>query len=508
MAENTSFVQQYETYPGKTLGNYYLERLIEQLETGPVFLARHIQTKTFHRLHFLALPAGLSSEERLVYLGHFQREAGSLSTLDHPAIFPLQDYGIYQSAPYLVWPDVPLQSLQSMLSQNGPMEAALTSRFIDQISSALEYAHQRGILHLNVHTKNIGIRKDGQLVVSETGLVRMLSPRTAIVTPDQRHELENGTTLLTDAQGKPLCGLSVVSAPAPELLLGQSVNSSADVYSLGALLYFLLTGHRTFRGKTLQEIAQQHLQATVPPLTKWRQDLPARLDALLNKALEKDPGRRFLHPGELANAYAQLVMPAGAQRTPIAMATPTQPSMPKIASLPRTGSPGSAAVSRRRALTLLAAGGSVVAVSAVAIWFARNAGASTPITGNSGTATSAATVAAGGSTSTITGSNANVLARTSDVPVNSSKAFPLQGSNNPGLLIHLPDSQFVAFDSTCTHAGCAVKYNTDNHLLECPCHGASFDPSKNAAVIGGPAPSPLNPVGINVNSDGTITKNG
>lgn len=507
MAENSSFAQQYETYPGKTLGNYYLERLTEQLETGPVFLARHSEAKTLHRLRFLALPTGLTSEERLIYLGHFQREAGLLTTLEHPTLLPLNDYGIYHSSPYLVSPECSLQSLQTMLNQNGQMDVALASRFIDQISAALEYAHQRGILHLNLHMRNIGLRKDGQLVVTETGLLRMLSPKTAVVFPERQHELENGSPLTTDTRGKPLYGLSVVSSPAPELLLGQPISSPADVYELGALLYFLLTGHRVFQGRTLQEIAQQHIQAAAPPLSKWRQNLPGLLESLVSRALEKDPGRRFLHPGEFANAYAQVAVPSGVRRSPVVVAAPTQPALPDFAERPPARQPGSASLSRRRALTLLAAGGGVAAATGIALWLTHNKSTASTTAVTSGGSSPAATVSSDGGNTVTTASGKNVLAKTSDLPVNSAKAFALPNSSNPGLLIHLPNDQFVAFDSTCTHAGCAVKYNTQDHLLECPCHNASFDPSKNAAVVGGPAPSPLNPVGITVNSDGTITRN-
>jgi Rieske Fe-S protein len=160
-------------------------------------------------------------------------------------------------------------------------------------------------------------------------------------------------------------------------------------------------------------------------------------------------------------------------------------------------------ISRRRALTFIASGGgAAAAIAAVAIFGSRYLAGNTSPTLRGPLPTPDAST----SVTNTSGQGKTILARTSDIPPNSAQTFPLSGKNNPGVLIHLSDGRFVAFDSTCTHAGCIVMYITQDKLLECPCHGAIFDPAKNAAVVQGPAQTPLATIAIKVNADGTITQ--
>jgi len=171
------------------------------------------------------------------------------------------------------------------------------------------------------------------------------------------------------------------------------------------------------------------------------------------------------------------------------------------------GGKASMPMSRRR--LILASGGvvAVVAVATIAGIRLSQAATNAPVATNTGntpqTDTGAQNTPSQGNTPGQT-AGGKVLARTTDVALNSAMTFVIANQQNPGLLIHLPDNKFVAFDSTCTHNSCAVNYNPQNHLLECPCHGAVFNPAKGAAVVQGPAPTPLK--SININADGTVTQ--
>jgi len=485
----------FDKLVGATLGNYRLDKLIDKNDLEPVFLARSSKDSGRFLLRVLAVPADLTAEARIVYLGHFQQQANQVAGLQNPYILPLLDYGNHQGMPYLVSPDLSAASLSTVLAQKGAIDVILASRYLDQVTTALEYAHQEAVLHRNLTSDCILVKPDGTLLVADFGVMRML---------------ELGRP---EAQRNLLYGNSASSTPAPEQLLGKPSATYTDVYALGAVLFRMLTAHRVFRGATREEIVQQHLGAPVPSVSKWRSGLPKQVDSIIGRAMAKDPAQRFQHPGELANAYQQVVTPGDKARKPFVIASPAPAQANPVVSRPMQVSSqprrnGQTLVSRRRMLTLVGSGaGAAVAIAAVAVFAGHYlVGTTSPSTTTGTNNPPAGNSPAQGNQSSPPATGGHVLAHTSDIPLNSAKTFPIANSQNPGLLIHLPNNQFVAFNSTCTHAGCPVNYNPQDKLLKCPCHSAVFDPARNAAVVQGPATTPLAKIAISVHSDGTITQ--
>src|SRR5258706_2086950 len=300
MVKNLTF----DRLVGTTLGNYRLEQLIEQNNSQLVFLARSGDATITYLLRILAVPAGLTTREREDYQERFLYRASQVASLQHPYILPMLDYGCEHGMLYLVSPHIPMRSLRARLAKSGPLDMYTAGRYLDQITATLEYAHQRNVLHGNLTIDTIFIRLDGQLVVADFGMMDLVEMNEQDVQRDLLH-----------GRGE-VC--------APEQLLGRPVGSSTDVYALGAVLYHLLTGSPVFSGTTPEELAQQHLYASVPPLSQWRNDLPSGLYSIIARALAKDPAQRFNQPGMFANAYHRIVAPNNHSRVPfVVTSSPT-----------------------------------------------------------------------------------------------------------------------------------------------------------------------------------------
>ncbi|WIG58292.1 MAG: serine/threonine protein kinase [Ktedonobacterales bacterium] len=277
---------------GVDFDGYRIVRRVASTTTGNVYMTTRDDESAIYRLRTFAQLANLAPAERAAYPERFEEQALNLTALHHPNILPVTDFGIFRGTPYLVMPDPSGPSLSALVEHNDLLEFTTIATYVDQTAAALSHAHEQGILHLGLAANCIFARADGSVVVGDFA-VRELAPQ------------QDG-----QIQGSPLYVTS--EACSPEQLLGNPTGAYTDVYALGAVLYHLLAGHPVFTGTTPDDIAQQHLHSSIPPLRRWRKDVPPGLENVLTRALSKEPEHRFQHPVELASAYRRVIGRGGA----------------------------------------------------------------------------------------------------------------------------------------------------------------------------------------------------
>lgn len=175
----------------------------------------------------------------------------------------------------------------------------------------------------------------------------------------------------------------------------------------------------------------------------------------------------------------------------------------------KTRLPAFQLTSRRTILRVFGAAGVIVVGNVLAVALHAVSGVGNLPSSNPGTGTTTGTGGNGGGGGTGGGGGStggNVIGNKKNIPLNSATTFNVAGNNDPGVLVHTPDDQFVAYDAVCTHAGCTVAFNAKSKHLECPCHGSVFDPANQGKVLTGPARAPLSNIKITISSSGDISQ--
>ncbi|HST18276.1 MAG TPA: Stk1 family PASTA domain-containing Ser/Thr kinase [Gaiellaceae bacterium] len=210
-----------------------------------------------------------ASDEQFVE--RFRREAQSAAGLNHPSIVSIFDRGQAEGTYYIAMEFLDGRTLKELLVRNGPTPIPIAIDYARQILGALSFAHRNGIVHRDIKPHNIIVRPDGRLKVTDFGIAR------------------SGASQMTEA------GSIVGTAQylSPEQARGAPVDPRSDLYSLGIVLYEMLTGKVPFTGDTPVEIAMKHLSQVPEPPSKLRSDVPHDLDAVVMRALAKDPDQRY-----------------------------------------------------------------------------------------------------------------------------------------------------------------------------------------------------------------------
>lgn len=258
------------------IGRYRLTQTLGRGAMGVVYLGydeaidRHVAIKTIHR-------SLLEGDDGPEWLERFRREVRAAGRCLHPNIVTVFEYGEENSIPYIVMEYVQGRELRDYLKDRQPLPLANAVAVAMQVLHALDHAHACGVVHRDIKPGNIILLTGGQVKVSDFGIARLEA--TSSMT-------QHGMTVGTPAY------------MAPEQFGGKEADRRADIYATGVVLFETLTGVRPFAGRGASELMYKVLNDPPPQVTLLNPRLPPELDAVLAKALAKEPAQRFQNANE------------------------------------------------------------------------------------------------------------------------------------------------------------------------------------------------------------------
>mgnify|MGYP001264933902 CR=1 FL=1 len=273
---------------GASIGRYHI---LEQLgQGGMATVYRAFDTRLDNEVALKILRVDIFGPAVLERLAkRFEREAKLMAGMSHRGIVKVFDYGEYNGAPYLVMELLPGGTLKDRMGK--PFPYAEAARLVAQVAHALNYAHQRKhpILHRDVKPANILINEEGELVLTDFGIAKVLA------------ETEGNT--LTGAG----VGIGTPEYMAPEQGLGKEVDGRADIYALGVVFYELITGRKPFTADTPMAVILKHVTDPLPRPKEFVPNLPDQVEQVLFKTLAKKPEDRYQSMQEFAAAMEKLI---------------------------------------------------------------------------------------------------------------------------------------------------------------------------------------------------------
>lgn len=261
---------------GISLGRYRLKQRLGRGGMAEVYLATDDRMQRDVALKIV-------SSSQTEFAERFSREAQAMGNLRHDHLLPAYDYGEQEPWHYLVMPYIAHGTLSDLLKQ-GPLSLAHAGELLEQIASALQYAHQHGVIHRDIKPSNILLRDDHYAYLADFGLARALEGGGDLT--------QTGTLLGTPEY------------MAPELAEGPAGKSS-DIYALAIVLYQMVSGRVPFRGDTAISTFWKHLREFPRSPSQFNPIVPGEVDHVLMRALDKDPARRYTTPLALSQAYQE-----------------------------------------------------------------------------------------------------------------------------------------------------------------------------------------------------------
>jgi protein kinase-like protein len=257
---------------GTQIGSYVIDSYLGRGGMGIVYRAFHPRLERWAAIKLLP-PIGSSAESR----DRFEREARAVARLRHRHILSVFDYGEYAGQPYMVVEYMPNGALDRRMPKS-PLTATQALALLRPLGEALDYAHQQGVLHRDVKPANVFLDSELQPVLADFGLAKMLG--------------EQSLTASGMISGTP-------THISPEQTMGKPLDAQSDLYSLAVIGYQLLTARLPFKGEGMMDLLYAHVHTDVPPPTSFNPALPAPVDAVMLRALAKNPHDRFASAADL-----------------------------------------------------------------------------------------------------------------------------------------------------------------------------------------------------------------
>ncbi len=300
------------------LNNRY--QLIEEINAGGMAVLYKAQDLELGRLVAIkVLRPSLASDP--AFLARFRQEARAAANLSHPNIVTVHDVGQDGSTHYIVMEYVPGQNLKQLLRAHGPFEVDAALAIMIEVCKGVGYAHRAGLVHCDIKPQNILVTPDNSIKVADFGIARALT-----ASPSEETEK------------------IVWGSPhyfSPEQAAGETLTPASDVYSIGVVLFELLTGQLPFSGSDYRELALAHFREEPPSILDLNPALPPELDRIIRKVLSKEPSARYRTADQLGRILqkyreqglqptsAFVVKPSTEPTSPPSISSqPTQPSTP------------------------------------------------------------------------------------------------------------------------------------------------------------------------------------
>jgi serine/threonine protein kinase len=267
---------------GRKLGKYEVIELLGQGGMATVYKGYQQDIDRYVAIKVLPPHPG----QDMQFVERFMLEARTIARLQHPHILPVYDFGTEDDILYLAIAYVQGGSLSDRIDR-GPMPLQEVERVLSQLAAALDYAHRQGVIHRDIKPDNILLDGEGNVLLADFGIAKLVG----------------GDTRLTATGG-------LIGTPAyiaPEQGQGLPISSSADIYSLGVVVYEMITGQQPYAAETPMQVVLKHMTEPVPSITAATEGLPLMLEEVMHRVLAKNPADRYETAAEFAQDFRRLV---------------------------------------------------------------------------------------------------------------------------------------------------------------------------------------------------------